>query len=521
MKKKMIRRTFSICSFLSACLFANGQLLTPLGAIQGSTGGATSHTRMGPKPWFWGEVQVSNDMLINTGPAGDVSLQVYQDVPAGSTALHYGVVSQVNTNNAVGAHGGYLTAITADARNGVTSTAGLSSSALLSQTGAAAATEVTGLLGQATISQSYPSSFLRAGQLKAYPSGTVNAAYGLETTVYGSGGTMANAYGFYGRVNAGTISGSAYGFYGLVDGVGTATSAYGGYGLCAKGTTRYGLRGEATNAGSFTTLYGVYGKAPFLQPIGSLPNTWTSFAGYFEGHIYATGSAFFVSDQKFKKDIEKIKGPLAIVLELKPRTYTFDAAKNPGIELPSGKQFGLIAQELEQVLPELIGHGRNPEKHGEDGRLLFEAIDYKAVNYIGLIPVTIGAIQEQQVIIEEQQERIAALTSRLDKLEADKAAADDRTGLNSVGKETTGLFQNEPNPFNETTVIRYQLPSTVTKASLELYGATGQVAQRFEGLAGGQGQIMIAAGALGAGTYTYTLVVDGKRMDTKTMVITE
>jgi hypothetical protein len=54
---------------------------------------------------------------------------------------------------------------------------------------------------------------------------------------------------------------------------------------------------------------------------------------------------------------------------------------------------GLIAQDVEPVLPELIIH--NADNKGALG-----------LNYMGLIPVLIKGMQEQQAQVEDQQKRI-------------------------------------------------------------------------------------------------------------------
>ena len=59
------------------------------------------------------------------------------------------------------------------------------------------------------------------------------------------------------------------------------------------------------------------------------------------------------------------------------------------------KQIGVIAQDVEKVFPELVGEN--------DG--------YKTTNYIGLIPVLIEALKEQQQTIENLKTRIEQLES--------------------------------------------------------------------------------------------------------------
>jgi hypothetical protein len=57
------------------------------------------------------------------------------------------------------------------------------------------------------------------------------------------------------------------------------------------------------------------------------------------------------------------------------------------------KQIGVIAQDVEKVFPELVG-----ENEG-----------YKTTNYIGLIPVLIEAVKEQQQMIDELKTQIKQL----------------------------------------------------------------------------------------------------------------
>jgi uncharacterized protein (DUF342 family) len=64
-------------------------------------------------------------------------------------------------------------------------------------------------------------------------------------------------------------------------------------------------------------------------------------------------------------------------------------------------EFGVIAQDVEKVFPELVG-----ENEG-----------YKTTNYIGLIPVLIEALKDQQKIIEQQNKNLEELQNRIVKLE--------------------------------------------------------------------------------------------------------
>jgi hypothetical protein len=95
-----------------------------------------------------------------------------------------------------------------------------------------------------------------------------------------------------------------------------------------------------------------------------------------------------------------------------------------------------------------------------------------------------------------------------------------------VNAETIGLSdrnavvldQNVPNPFAESTVIRYHIPASVVKAQLHFYDAAGKLVNTLEVNGRGDGQVSVFAQDLSSGTYTYALVADGQVVDTKRMI---
>lgn len=98
------------------------------------------------------------------------------------------------------------------------------------------------------------------------------------------------------------------------------------------------------------------------------------------------------SDRRLKKDISSLDGVLNTMMLLRPTTYALKNAKPD-----DRQQYGFIAQELEQVLPELVHH---------DGE------DQLSVNYMQIIPLLTAALQEQQKTIEELEERLSKLEGK-------------------------------------------------------------------------------------------------------------
>jgi hypothetical protein len=118
-----------------------------------------------------------------------------------------------------------------------------------------------------------------------------------------------------------------------------------------------------------------------------------------------TGALTHDSDLRLKKDVETINGALDKVLKLRGVTYYWKnreemaavrgvSANNMSYGYSDKLQTGVIAQEIEQVMPELV----STDKDG-----------FKSVDYVGITPVLIEAIKEQQAIIDGQQKQIDEL----------------------------------------------------------------------------------------------------------------
>lgn len=260
---------------------------------------------------------------------------------------------------------------------------------------------------------------------------------------------------------------------------------------------------------------GVYGEAI---------DTVAGWAGYFFGDIGYTGSTFDVSDRKFKTNIHPIAGSLDKLMQLKPAAYTFNnEAETVSLRLSGKSEMGLIADELEQVFPELVKDAVIPMRRDPKTGEQIDEIAYKGVNYTGLIPVLISSVQEQQKLIEEKDATIASLTERLDRLEAAFATAstDAKNIAGSNYTSTASLDQNSPNPFKDKTVISYNLPESSRNAVIKVYAMNGAEMKTVSLNGTGKGNIEIGAGSFAPGTYTYQLIIDGKSIDTKLMVITE
>jgi hypothetical protein len=121
-----------------------------------------------------------------------------------------------------------------------------------------------------------------------------------------------------------------------------------------------------------------------------------------EGDIITEGAFLEVSDVRFKDNIETLSSALDKVTRL--RGVNFEWRMDTDKDFNEGLQLGLIAQEVEAVVPELV-------HTGSDG--------YKAVAYSNMSALLVEAIKEQQALIEAQQAQQAQHEAELEALKAE------------------------------------------------------------------------------------------------------
>jgi hypothetical protein len=208
------------------------------------------------------------------------------------------------------------------------------------------------------------------------------------------------------------------------------------------------------------------------------------------GGAFTTGGSWQVSDVRFKKEIKDISNALEIVNNLNGVSYKFERDRFPSMNFEDYEVNGLIAQDLQKYVP-------NAVKEGEGG--------YLAVNYDALIPVLVEAIKElhQKVYSQSNEGNSFKISSSIRE------------------KETLSheLYQNRPNPFSTNTVIDYQISKEFRSAYIQVFEPTGKPLMKYENLQSGKNSIEVQAGNLSAGLYLYALVVDGRLIAQKSMIV--
>lgn len=236
----------------------------------------------------------------------------------------------------------------------------------------------------------------------------------------------------------------------------------------------------------------------------------------------------------FKINIDTIASPINILNQLQPKTYFLNTANIYGFPFSNQRQYGFIAQEVEQVLPELVSISQKPEKRDTLGNIVYPAVSYKSLNYNALFGIIVAAMQKQQQDIETKDSLINDLNKRLTSIETcieglnlcDDPISGGKKSMSSAYSEvhlkddvqSIVLDQNIPNPFAEHTVIGYFLPEDVQSAEIIFHNAEGKKINNVAITERGKGELSVYADDLSNGIYTYTLITDGKVADTKRMV---
>src|SRR5262249_37957450 len=131
-------------------------------------------------------------------------------------------------------------------------------------------------------------------------------------------------------------------------------------------------------------------------------------AGNFSGNVRVTGDLTVFgafsnpSDSRLKEDVVTLPRALETVLRLRGVSYHWRKDALPESRFDSGRQIGFIAQEVMEVVPEVVRLGR-------DG--------FYAVDYSRLVPVLVEAVKEQRDMAEAQRAELAAERAKAEALE--------------------------------------------------------------------------------------------------------
>ncbi|MFW5879685.1 MAG: tail fiber domain-containing protein [bacterium] len=248
--------------------------------------------------------------------------------------------------------------------------------------------------------------------------------------------------------------------------------------------------------------------------------TLSGYKLYVAGAAYATGM-WRTSDVLYKKNITDLDGNLILpkLMNISGKKYEFknkdevqqvySQLKNNGNreisipEFPEGQQYGLIAQELEKEFPELV--------HTDS------ITQTKAINYSGMIPILLEAIKSLNTEIEDLKSQVPGKSPKSGSIISETGSRD----LFENDNNKVNLEQNVPNPFAQQTTIKMFIPKETESAIITISDLQGIQLQSKAISDRGNVNLILEATNLMPGIYVYTLLADGKNIDTKKMILTE
>jgi hypothetical protein len=209
------------------------------------------------------------------------------------------------------------------------------------------------------------------------------------------------------------------------------------------------------------------------------------------------------SDSRLKKNINDFSLGLETLVKINSVTYNFDKSK---INISSNEDkvyVGIIAQDLlkiDELAPYTISIS---DKSG------YYKYDPNALLYL-----LINSVKEQQNQIDELKNELAEKANS-NKTQNDKNNSQLQNNILNQGK----LYQNRPNPFENTTEIPYLIEDYKNEAKIAIFDMNGYLVKEINQLQKGEQMVTVNLQGLKPGIYAYTLIVDGVSIDTKTMVL--
>ncbi|MXV52757.1 tail fiber domain-containing protein [Pedobacter sp. HMF7647] len=119
-------------------------------------------------------------------------------------------------------------------------------------------------------------------------------------------------------------------------------------------------------------------------------------------------SAQTLNDSQLKQNIVPIENPLSVISRINPVIYQYNVDEYPKMNLPKGKQTGFLTENLSALDANLVKKTAHMVPAGKNS---FKNVQVDEVNLQALIPVLVGAIQDQQKQIEALKSELRSKTS--------------------------------------------------------------------------------------------------------------
>lgn len=298
----------------------------------------------------------------------------------------------------------------------------------------------------------------------------------------------------------------------------------------------YGVMGTAGHGGAGFN-FGVFGRLHDSNGAGvygsAVTNDWgrslsVPYAGYFNGNVQVVGDlqvtgmvsgmvlgasasptsvASVLADDFESASVSERLSNLAVIPYYKEQPIAMteilgddevaavDWVSDLEMQSYSKKHYALSAEQLEEIFPEFV---------------YTNADNSKSIDYVGMIPLLLQSINELNAEVAELRGR------------ASYAQKKETTSISQVADiDISIVSQNTPNPWSTSTDINLSVADNVQTAVFCVYDLTGK--QVFEKVISerGNSSLRLTSAEFTPGMYIYSLITDGKLVETKRMIVTK
>lgn len=260
-----------------------------------------------------------------------------------------------------------------------------------------------------------------------------------------------------------------------------------------------------------------YGYAHISYVKNSTVKNWAVYLNGVEkfyvaggGNVYAYG-VYLTSDARLKTNIKDLSGSDRLY-SLRAKSYNF-VSDNKNISTLNSdnvySEYGFLAQDVQKIFPELV-------QTDNSGSL--------SLNYIALIPIIVESLQKEHDIALLRQAKVEELSTLVSEQKKVIQCLEEKMNTacylaNAEVIKNAILEQNAPNPFQQKTEIKCYIPLNSSVASVYIYDLQGQQILKMPINEKGSVITVIDGNKLKAGMYIYNLIIDGKEIDSKRMIL--
>jgi hypothetical protein len=209
-------------------------------------------------------------------------------------------------------------------------------------------------------------------------------------------------------------------------------------------------------------------------------------------------------------------------MQLQPKTYDYINSSSDAMNLPTSTQRGFMAQEVALVMPELVQEVQQPAEYDSQGNMTAPGSTFSALNYPGMVPYTVGAIQEIKMLVDQQTLMIQQLQAQVA-----QCCSLDSTDGRDMYQFTPGTgFETDlrivPNPVAASTQLRYTV-GTPGRVRLEVSDGMGRMIEVLEESTRQSGSYVYDWNTqqLSPGTYYCTLFVNDEPLVKKAVKLND